>query len=71
MRLSVVVLGFPLLLVDTSESGPVAPAVAPPPPKPAQPEGEASGPITDRQSAPITQIGFRVRSRWADGRDQW
>jgi len=37
-----------------------------------QPKGEAPGPVTERISNPITQVGFgSSRSRWADGRDRW
>jgi len=65
-RLCVNLLGRTLLDVE------IGPKAAPPvqPPK-EQPPGEAPGPITDRQSPPITQIGFHAKRRWADGRDCW
>lgn len=71
VRLSIAVLGYPLIEVTTSP--PLAPEAAPvaAPLAAKQPEGEAPGPVTERVANPITSIGFHARRRWADGRDQW
>jgi hypothetical protein len=63
-RLCVSLLGHTVLDVEIG-----SPAAVQPPRE--QPADEAPGPVTDRRSAPITQIGFQSRRRWADGRDCW
>jgi hypothetical protein len=71
VRLSIALLGYPLIEVTTSP--PLTPVAAPTasPLAAKQPEGEAPGPVTERVANPITSIGFHARRRWADGRDQW
>jgi hypothetical protein len=71
VRLSIALLGYPLVEVTTDPS--LAPIVAPTaePLAAKQPDGEAPGPVTERVANPITSIGFHARRRWADGRDQW
>lgn len=74
-RFSVTLLGHTLFSVDLGAPAVPTPAVEPAPvdtaAKTDQPAGEAPGPVTERIAAPITQIGFQRRSRWADGRDMW
>lgn len=62
LRLSVTVLGRPLLVVDLGTQ----PAPAAAEPAKSQPEGEAPGPVTEHRLGAATQIGFTSsRPRWA------
>lgn len=69
-RLSITILGKGLLDVEIGTP-------TPPPPEPTSAEREKAtddetpGPVTDRRSAPVSQIGFTAGPRWADGRDRW
>lgn len=36
-----------------------------------QSDGEAPGPVTEKISGPVTQLGFVAKPRWADGRERW
>ncbi|MGH7743798.1 MAG: hypothetical protein ACREQ5_03130 [Candidatus Dormibacteria bacterium] len=72
LRLVVAVLGRTVLLVELGVTSPSAMAAAAPVPQPKEPPPtEAPGPITDRVSAPQTQIGFTAKRRWTDGRELW